>query len=631
MANLRVTLGFVPSTDKVEQQRATLKSEFEKLNEIASSEELSRYNELHAFINSNEFSERKRKIQGQKFSDTEEFRKEQRFKSLKSDTSVKNYYKIENSTQLSDFVRIDKSSELKRYYELQRFVQSKEFEDVKNYMALPGKKKFEQSNEYNALSNYNNLKNNPDLQKYLKLRKKKGFHDFVNLYNTDEVADFESLEDKVENAAFKAKLSSIPKKERKESEDYREYEKYKSLKKETRFKNYLKIKNSDVFDAFKKMHESAELEAYNELDSYVQSGEFKKARKSIESQKFKDTDASKKQNEFNALRKSKPISFYFKFKDSALYKNYLQMKDSEKIKEYEELKAFVASDEFKKVKEYMNMSSGKKFNMSEEKQMVDEFNNLKKSDSIKYYFKNKDSKKFDELRTWKVSFEEDFASPSIDTNKWLTKYFWGDKLLNESYSIASDKHLITGNNVNVNNSVLEIITRRENVKGKAWEPTVGFFDKEFGFTSGLVNTGKSFRQKYGKFEAKIRFNQNAPVSHAFWMVSDRKVPHVDVVKFDKHLSFNNFWRNGSPSIRQNSNKVKLGKYAKDFYIYGLEWTANELTWTINGITVATQSTGVPQESMYIQLSSGLHEDSELLQPAVCEVDWICCYQKVESD
>ena len=631
MANLRVTLGFVPSTDKVEQQRASLKSEFQKLNEIATYKELSRYNELDSLIHSSTFAEKKRKIQGQKFSDTEEYQKEQRFKSLKNDTSVKNYYKIANSSQLVEFERIDKSPELKKYHELQAYVQSKEFDDVKNYMALPGKKKFEQSNEYNALTNYNNLKNNPDLQKYLKLQKKKGFRDFLNLYNTDVVSDFENLKRKVENAAFKAKLSTIPKKERKASEEYQEYEKYKRLKKEPRFKYYLKIKNSDLFAAFKKMHDSAELEAYNELDRYVHSDEFKQARKSIESQIFKDTDASKKQKEFNALKNSKPITFYFKFKDSALFKNYLQMKDSEKIKEYEELKSFIASDKFKKVKEYMNLSSGKKFNLSEEKQMIDEFNNLKKSDAIKYYFKNKDSKKFDELRTWSVSFEEDFASSSIDTNKWLTKYFWGDKLLNESYSIASDKHLITGNNLNVNNSILEIITRKERVKGKAWEPTIGFFDKEFDFTSGLLNTGKSFRQKYGKFEAKIRFNQNFPVNHAFWMVSDRKVPHVDVVKFGKNLSFNNFWRNGSPSLHQNSNKVKLSKYAKDFYIYALEWTANELTWTINGITVATQTTGVPQESMYIQLSSGLYEDSELLQPAVCEVDWIRCYQKINND
>lgn len=630
MANLRVSLGFVPSTDKIEKQRAILNSEFQRLTEIAASNELARYNELESFINSAAFSERKKKIQGQKFSDTDEHKKEQRFLSLKKDKSIKDFYKVEGSVQLSDYERIDSSSELKKYLELEEYVNSKEFKDVKNYMALPGKKKFEQSNEYNALTNYNGLKNNPDLQRYLKLQKNKAFSDFKKLHGSDEILKFEQLQNKVDNAAFKAKLSSVPKKDRKSSEEYKEFERYKNLKKDPRIKNYLKIKNSDLFSSFKKMHESSELEAYNELEKYINSAEFKQARKSIENQKFKDTEASRKLVEYYALKKSKPISFYFKFKNSALYKNYLDLHGSDKIKEFENLKSYLESDEFKKVKEYMNLSSGKKFHLSEEKKMQDEYNELKKSDNIKYYFKNKDAKKFEELRTWRISFEEDFTAPSVDPEKWLTRYFWGDKLLNDTYSLASDKHLITPKNISVNNSILEITTKKENVTGKAWEPTMGFFEKDFHFTSGLVNTGKSFRQKYGKFEAKIRFNQNSPVNHAFWMVSDKKVPHVDVVRFDKHLSFNNFWKNGNPSIHQNTDKVKLAKYAKDFFIYGLEWTPDKLTWTINGITVATQTTGVPQEPMYIQLSSGLYEESELITPAIYEVDWIRCYQKTEK-
>jgi hypothetical protein len=630
MANLRITLGLVPSTDKIERQRAILQSEYQRLNDIADSKELARYNELHAFLNSPEFADRKKQIQGQKFSDTEEYSKEQRFLTLKKDKSIKDYYKIAGSSDLAEFRRIQNSQDLKRYYELEEFIQSKEFEDVKNYMDLPARKKFEQSNEYNALTNYNNLKNNPDLQAYIKLQKKNGFNDFLKVYGTDKAAEFDDLKKKIESPGFKAKLSSIPKKERSTSEEYREFEKYKALKKDPQIKNYQKIKNSNLFGSFEKMHESPELEAYRELDAYVNSPEFKKTKKTIESQKFKDTEASRKLNEYKRLKKSKPISFYFKFKESALYKNYLQLDGSEKIKEYEELKDFIASEEFKKVKEYMNLSSGKKFNMSEEKKMLYEYQSLKKSDNIKYYFKYKDSKKFEELRTWEVSFEEDFATSTINPEKWLKKYYWGDKLLNDTYSLATDKHLISEDNVNVKNSILEIVTRKEDVKGKAWEPAIGFYEKDFHFTSGLVNTGKSFRQKFGKFEAKIRFNQDFPVNHAFWMVSDKQVPHVDIVKYDKHLNFNNFWKNGSPSIHQNLNKVKSSKYPKDFFIYGLEWTPEQLTWTINGITVATQTAGVPQEPMYIQFSSGLYEESELMQPAKCEIDWIRCYKQKDK-
>ena len=104
----------------------------------------------------------------------------------------------------------------------------------------------------------------------------------------------------------------------------------------------------------------------------------------------------------------------------------------------------------------------------------------------------------------------------VDRKKWILRYFWGDAVLNDTYALADEKHLFTdGKNLEIAQGKLKIITKKEKIQGKAWDPKMGFFPKEFNYTSGLISSGKSFRQQYGLFEAKIRFNRSYPVKPCF--------------------------------------------------------------------------------------------------------------------
>ena len=36
-----------------------------------------------------------------------------------------------------------------------------------------------------------------------------------------------------------------------------------------------------------------------------------------------------------------------------------------------------------------------------------------------------------------LTFSDEFEGDKLDTKTWLTNYFWGDKLLKDSYSVGS--------------------------------------------------------------------------------------------------------------------------------------------------------------------------------------------------
>jgi beta-glucanase (GH16 family) len=285
-----------------------------------------------------------------------------------------------------------------------------------------------------------------------------------------------------------------------------------------------------------------------------------------------------------------------------------------------------------KVKDYMLLPGSKKLELSEEYRLEQEYHELKKSDRIRWYFRTRNSKKFNEIKRWQPTFSDEFDAHKLDKTKWLTRHFWGDTLLKDSYVHAGEKQYYTEDkNIEVANSVLKVKTRRENVKGKVWNPALGFFTRDFEYTSAIINTGNNFRQQYGLFEAKIRFNRNYPVHHGFWMISEVMLPHIDVATANRKVSMGSYWSN--PNVKggvdQKTAFMSRDRYGFDYYIFSLEWTKDKLTWKLNGVPVKSTTEGVPHMPMYINFSSSLYKEADgSVLPAEMEVDWVRCYQLV---
>jgi beta-glucanase (GH16 family) len=627
MVSLKVLFGLVPKTAEYEASMDALKKEYQDLISFSQSKELADYLDLEKTVHSSDFELKKKQIQQQKFADTPEFRMEKEYLAQKKSKEIKQYYAVKDSVALKEYLDTDDSESIARYNLLDKYVQSPEFAEIKKSMEQSAAQKFHSSELYKTYVQYQELFKSARISGYYKMIRSKYFAGYRALVNTQRLMDFELLEKIVHSVDFETRKNSMSKADYKKTEDHAKLITYGKLKNARDIKNYQRFTKLPGFSLFSEMDGSKELKNFEKLQKEITGPDFQNEKKKIERQRFADTDAYRKLQEFNQLKKSEKIRKYFSFGASKLYTNYKRLNGSDTIARFEELEKNIASEAFRKVKEYMLLPGSKKYELSDEFKLEQQYTGLHHSEKFQWYFKIRNSKKFDEIKQWDLTFSDDFSS-GIDSKKWILRYFWGDAVLNDTYALADEKHLFTdGKNLEVANGKLKIITKKERIKGKAWNPQMGFFTKEFDYTSGLISSGKSFRQQYGLFEAKIRFNRSYPVNHAFWMVSEQMLPHIDVIKCSKKMNFGNFWSSGGNHISKKSASTGSGKYTSDFFIYSLEWSKQKLIWKINGVQVMASGNGVPEAPMYINFNSGLYQDADgSVLPASMEIDWVRCYQ-----
>jgi hypothetical protein len=535
MASLKLILGMVPATSKLEQEEKALINEYEKLKVFSGSDQLARYNELNGLVNSSDFLQKRKEIESLQYKNSEEYSKEKEFLSLRKAKDIVLFFKTASGNDLKKFKEMEGSDKISEFEALEKFIQSPEFREKQKMKPIT----FKNTEEYKKLVEYNSLKADPEIKSFLKSGSKEG------------------------------------------------------------------------------INKSKAVVKYEELNAFVKSPGFL-AKKSMKPITFKDSEEYKKLLEYKRLKGNLEIKEFYKFKASKEYANYLNTDGSTRLSRYNELKDYVASAEFKEKKDYL--LDKKRFEKSELFKEIQEYDKLRKSDDIVWYFKVKDSAKFNILKNREITFSDEFDGDKLDTKKWLTNYYWGEKLLKDRYSVESDLQAYTEKeNFEIRNSTLKINTKPQKISGKVWSAANGFSTKEFSYTSGLINTGNSFRQKYGVFSAKIKLG-DPNAKNAFWMLADKITPHVDICHTGKGKVWFDMFSGDGKTV-----KTSLGaRYSQDYFIYTLEWTADKLVWKINGVEVFTQTSGVPQESMYILLSGGL--DKPINGITSMEIDWVRVYK-----
>jgi Glycosyl hydrolases family 16 len=535
MASLKLLLGMIPSTSKIEQAEKALANEFEKLRVFAGSDQLAKYNELNGLVNSSGFIQKRKEIESLRYKDSEEYEREKEFLSLKKSKDIILYFKTIGG------------HELKRYKDLEGSDRINEFENLENFIKSPG---------------------------FLEKQKMRPF-------------------------TFK------------DTDEYQRFLEFKTLRSDPEIKAYQKSKKKG------EVTKTKTILRYEELANFINTPAFL-SKKKMKPVTFKDSEEYRKLLEYKRIKGSPEIRQFYKFGGSGEYANYLNTHESNRLSRFNELKEYVASEEFRVRKNYL--LDKKRFLKTEMYKNIQEYDRLKKNPDIIWYHKVKDSSKFDVLKQRLMTFSDEFEGERLDTGKWLTNYYWGEKLLKDRYTVEPDLHSYTEKeNFELRNSVLKIYTKPQRINGKTWSPSKGFTPKEFGYTSGLINSGSSFRQKYGIFTAKIKLG-NPEAKSAFWMLADRITPHINVCRTSK----GRIWFDYFPAESHNP-KTHLGKrYAGDFYIYSLEWTPDRLIWKINNTEVFVQTSNVPQEPMYVLLGGGL--DKPINGMTSMEIDWVRVYE-----
>ena len=550
MASLKLLLGMIPSTSKIEQAEKALITEFEKLHVFSESEVLARYNELNGLVNSSDFVQKCKEIKSLQYKNSEEYLNEKEFYSLQKAKDIVLYFKTTSGNALKRFKEMDGSSKILDFEALEKFIESPGFREKQKMKPFT----FKDTDEYRKFDEYKTLKKDPEIKAFLRPpKRKKSF--------------FGSSKNKSEPKAEIIKTKSILR--------------------------------------------------FEELGSFIKSSEFL-AKKNMRPITFKDSEEYKKLLEYKRIKSTIEIKEYYKFKSSKEYANFLNTDGSTRLARYHELKEYVATPGFKQKREYL--LDKKRFEKTQMFKDEQEYKKLKKNEDLKWYFKVRDSDKFDIFKSRELTFSDEFDGEKLDTKKWLTNYYWGEKLLKDRYSVESDLQAFTEKeNFEIRNSILRINTKSQKINGKVWSASKGFTTKEFNYTSGLINSGNSFRQKYGIFSAKIKLG-NPNAKNAFWMLADKITPHLDIC----HTGRGKVWFDYF-SAKGASTKTSLGsRYSNDYFIYSLEWTSDKLVWKINGTEVFSQTSDVPQEPMYVLLAGGL--DKPINGMTSMEIDWVRVYK-----
>ena len=522
--------------------------------------------------------------------------------------------------ELDDFTSFKTSDELKDFIDLEKYLSSEEHKSLMN--SIQSEKRKEQE----KIKSYETQKKSKKFKDHFKFKESAKLKNYLTFKESQELKEFEELEKFATSSEFAGKKKTN--KEIVKTEESRIKE-YKALEKSKPIKNYLKKLNSDKNRDEKSgsvhMESKNQIEKYNSLKDYINS----------DKHKTKLTEASNelkslidKEKEYLKKKKSSAIKSYNKFDNSQKYKDFQKFDQSKELKNYLELEKYLASDEHK---DLMKSLEEKESTENDKKKQYEDFKNSKK---YKWFLEVKDSNKFDEVKKWDIVFEENFDKEELDTEKWMTRYFWGDKLINDAYALEHDKAFPTdGANIDVSHGTARIVTKSESCEGKVWKQPFGFIPQDFKYTTGLISTAKSFRQKYGKFEAKIKVNFAKPVNYNFWMASEKNLPHVDILRLEKKKSKVDMSHHTGNISNKNIETKKADfsglDVSQDYFIYTFEWTANKLTWKINDVVVNEQTQNIPQEEMYIVFSSSMtgKADSGGL-PASMDIDWVKCYHSV---
>ncbi len=446
----------------------------------------------------------------------------------------------------------------------------------------------------------------PTTSKYeAKLEQAKAdFARFKNIASSTELKRLEELKKLTASADFKSRVEHLKNDRFNQTEEYRKEQELKALAKSSDIKGYLK---------------------------FVAAGNDKKATAAIDSAAYKEyatiqasTDP-KAAARIKELKRDANVKMAIKMLASSAYANFKKTANSDRLKKYEALKEYVKTDAFLAKKK--DLENKNRFKESGEHKQLQELEQLSKNKDLKWYASNLAAKTFANADKWQLTFADDFKGNHLDAQKWLTGYYWGKKTAGITYSLADERQAFNDKNAVVNNG-LDIQTRAGKAQGNVWDPLAsGFVKKDLEATAAIITTGDSFRQKFGKFDFKVKVSGvKAPVTNNVWLSSDRNA-EVNVATFGKCKTAicMGITANGQTKLGQ----VNDVKYASDHFIYSLEWTANKLTWSINGVEVYSTTANVPQEPMYIGLSSNIVGEGDIAN-ADMDVEWVRAYAQKQQ-
>lgn len=412
------------------------------------------------------------------------------------------------------------------------------------------------------------------------------FQDDYRTYSrVKESADLKrycELEGYVNNSVFREKRKKIEHLVYRESECYRAEKRYRSLLKSPKLRAYYLLEKSPQLKNYLKVRNSELYIRYAALREKVRTGELSKRAYPQEYAEYKQLEKQEALKEAIALESKRRFAYYLKVKESGL------------PVEFEKLKTYVESEQFRQEKCFL--LDRNRYETTADYKLWYEYEVLKKRPDIIRYFLLSTDECFQDMLHWELVFEEEFTDRELDCKKWSV-------LQEESRSIPMKR-------------------------GRGWRE-IG--EEEYGCLSTQLSSALSFRQCYGKFEAKIKLT-NFSGGQCFELRGEVGLPRVEILKRGKEGIYMGNVIVSEKSKRNSLQLLNGVRYTEDYYIFSLEWTPEKMVWRINDAVVKEIEKDIPDEPLYVVLKGGLNERQQTDQVSIpMDVAWVKCYKRKKED
>ncbi|MCD9022644.1 family 16 glycosylhydrolase [Cohnella silvisoli] len=259
---------------------------------------------------------------------------------------------------------------------------------------------------------------------------------------------------------------------------------------------------------------------------------------------------------------------------------------------------------------------------------------------------------------YQLYFNNEFGGSSIDTNKWVDAYLphWSNR------TQAAPRY-------NFNNGSLVL---RIDQDQQYWSPFDGVIKSSaimsgeyagpLGSTEGLHNfkgnntvletqqNGLKFESLYGYYELRAKGNIGSGNHLAWWMVgyetSPEKSAEIDIIEAPGGQMASSSFLLGHGVHAWDDTTVSKEYYfdtiqsdAKQFHIYGFEWTPNQLKFYVDNVLVRTINKSIQYSMVHIiniyenENASGFPWgpfDPNYTYPKQFEIDYFRAYQPVDQ-
>ncbi len=226
-----------------------------------------------------------------------------------------------------------------------------------------------------------------------------------------------------------------------------------------------------------------------------------------------------------------------------------------------------------------------------------------------------------QLPGWVLVWWDEFDGPSLDATKWTVV----------SDAPGGFHHCCLGNtgnawsadDVSITDGSLRLTTERRAFQGSA-------------YTSGAVTTQGKFDFLYGRLDIRARVPKGNGLWPAFWLLpgdwwqggyAPFEIDMMEALGQDTHTDYMVNW---SGTLHQYCQYTGPD-FSAGFHVYSFIWTANSMTWLVDGTQRCARQRGIPTMRMDLILNTAIGgswpvpPDASTVLPQYTDIDYVRVY------